>query len=660
MPNIQVLPKNIAELIAAGEVIERPASIVKELVENSIDAGATAVTVELKGGGVAFLRVTDNGCGIAREEMPTAFLRHATSKIRLSDDLNSISTLGFRGEALASVAAVSRLEMTSRPAGQEFGAVLRLEGGEPATLDDAGCPKGTTIVVRDLFYNVPARLNFLRKDVTEGNAAVAVVEKLALSHPEVSFKCICERKTRLHTPGDGELLSAIHAVFGGEFSEAMIPVDYGVGGISVKGYASATEHSRQNRSMQHFFVNGRYIRSKTCYAALEEGYKNSIMSGRYPFCVLNVKLSFEAVDVNVHPAKTEVRFLNDRSVYDAVYFAVKAALSKDDILKKAALEVRPTTVPNLLGGFQSEETEQTVLAAPSAASREPVAGPSPMRKVSEPKAPFASVLRSPQSPYRAQEPVSTEEPVSGEARDSIPERLEYQYISPASLTSPEKPKITFIPEPDDEEEAEAPALETAEEEAEPATLPELPARVIGELFRTYVLFESGDTFFLLDKHAAHERILFERLKRSVSTGERQILLKPVVVTVSTEERQAAFDHEETLRETGFAFEDFGPHTLLLREVSLVLAEYDSAGIFLDTLQKLLEQRREVTSEACENLLHSMACRAAIKAHDENSIEELTELLRQVYANDEIRHCPHGRPVAIALTQSELERRFGRA
>lgn len=655
MGKINVLDKQVAELIAAGEVIERPASIAKELLENAIDAGATAVTVEVRQGGIGYLRVTDNGSGILPEDVPTAFLRHATSKIRNADDLNFIGTLGFRGEALASIAAVSRLELTTKTRENQLGVTIRLEGGEQLELDEAGCPDGTTVVVRDLFYNVPARLKFLRRDASEANAVGGIVDKLALSHPEVSFKFINDRNVKLHTPGDGRLLSAIRAVFGDEFANALLPVDYGMDGISVKGYVSQASYSRSNRSMQHFFVNSRYVRSKVCIAALEDGYKNAIMVGKYPCCVLNVSLPVETVDVNVSPSKTEVRFYNDRSVFDAVYFGVKSTLSRDDILTKAAQPTPKTQVPNLLSGFQSEEAEQTNLSA----------GVEEKKDTYEPFSALPTkklTVHDTQAKYVASPSAEAESTAS-----------DYQFIRPEALKMPEKKMketgITFIPE-EEPEEAAVPAPVNQKAHIEPITqkeelpspvvsVPNIYVRLIGEAFKTYVLFEVEGSLFLLDKHAAHERILYEKLKKTISTEERQLLLKPAVVTVSPEEKQALFDHLATLEKMGFSYEDFGANTVILREVPLLLAEFDVADILLDVAQKLSENRREFMSSAYENLLHSMACRCAMKANDSTTPEEMIELLRQVYADGEIRHCPHGRPVAIELTKTEIEKRFGR-
>lgn len=653
MEPIRVLDKTVSELIAAGEVVERPSSIVKELLENSIDAGATAVTVEIRGGGVRSIRVTDNGCGIPAGEIPTAFLRHATSKIQLSDDLNFISTLGFRGEALPSIAAVSKVEMSSKPSNSPLGYRVCLEGGELILEEEAGCPDGTTIFVRDLFYNVPARLKFLKQDRTEANGVASVLDKLALSHPEISFKLVSDGKVRLHTPGNGELLAAIHAVFGKEFAAAMRKVEYRYQGVSVEGYTSSTESGRSTRSMQHFFVNSRYIRSKLCLGALEEGYKNSLMVGKCPFCVLNLRLPYEAVDVNVHPAKIEVRFSRERDVFDGIYFAVKSALAKEDLLKKAE-ELPKKPQKNLLSPFHSGKSEKI----------EQVSIPVPKDSSPAVKLPLHSermTLHQPKAAYQFQ-PNQAPSPIQ------VPKEDSFQFVDLSRLSEPEIPKnlleekkIVFIPEEKDDPVSEPVLTGASEKKGEEPSLEKqgLPVRVIGELFQTYVLFEGDQQFFLLDKHAAHERILFEKLKKSVTTEERQVLLTPILVSVSSEEEDVLLANKELILQLGFYFEEFGNHTLLLREVPLVLAEYDLTDIFLDLAKKLLEQKREISSDSLEHLLHSMACRSAIKANDKSDIAELTELLRQVYADDEIRHCPHGRPVVVAFTKAELEKKFGR-
>lgn len=657
MGAINVLDKSVAELIAAGEVIERPASIVKELLENSIDAEATIITVEIKRGGVSYIRISDNGIGIEKDDMPKAFLRHATSKIKLQDDLDNISTLGFRGEALASVAAVARVTMTSKTREADFGSTVSLEGGEVVDIGDAGCPNGTTITVRDLFYNVPARLKFLKKDTSEANSIAGIVEKIALSHPEISFKLISDGKIKLHTPGNNDLLSAIHSVFGREFAQNLLPVDYSYNGISVKGYVSNTRSARVNRAMQHFFVNSRYVKSKTCFVALEEAYKNSIMVGKYPYCILNIGVPYSSIDVNVHPAKIEIRFINERQIFDSMYFAVKSALSNDDLLKQKEVSAKPQAdATSLLSTFKSEEAEQIKIETQKAA--EPVKQPGLTDDKSRNISLYSSEKRydKTESVYAkngvAENKIKTENPfkiIPDEKKEK--ENISFNFISEDMLREKRTPEVKSSPLPASE------TIVPAEEEK--PTLDSLNVKVIGELFKTYLLFEVDDSLLLMDKHAAHERIIFEQLKKSVKTDERQILLKPLVASVSTEEFDALSNSKELLSELGFAYEEFGTNAFIIREVPLVLSKYDVLDVFVDLAEKVASNKREITSDIFENLLHSMACRSAIKAHDATSIEELKELLLYVYQNDEIRHCPHGRPVVISMTKYEIEKQFGR-
>ncbi|MFZ2538462.1 MAG: DNA mismatch repair endonuclease MutL [Oscillospiraceae bacterium] len=634
MGKINVLGKNVSELIAAGEVIERPASIVKELLENSIDANASAITVEVRRGGISYIRITDNGYGMIKDDVKVAFLRHATSKIKESDDLDRISTLGFRGEALASIAAVSRVEMTSKTSDMQFGTKIMLEAGEIVEADEVGCPTGTTIIVRDLFFNVPARLKFLKRDASEGNSISGIIDKIALSHPEISFKLISDNKIKSHTPGNGDLLSAVHAIFSKEVSATLIPVEYELNGISAKGYISNTTVTRTNRAMQHFFVNSRYVKSKTCMVALEEGYKNSIMVGRYPSCVLNITVPVNSVDVNVHPAKIEVRFVNERVVFDAIYFAVKSTLTSDDILKNGSEVQKSIQVRNLLSTFKSQESEQTNIETVWEDEPKKPDAPSPYKENFIP-------IKSTNTSFLSKE-------VEYKINAQI-EQNDFSYIKPQNLVKTDENIVVNV---DTGEVIEQEPVKKA-----PQNMPFV--RVIGELFKTYVLFEVEDKFLLLDKHAAHERIIFEKLKTSISIDDRQILLKPIITAVSTEEMQALNDNVEMIEKLGFVFDEFGNNSVIIREVPLVLSTYNLSDIFLDIANKLIENRRNVTSDIFEHLLHSIACRSAVKANDQNSIEDLTELLKQVYADDEIRHCPHGRPVAIAMTKGEIEKKFGR-
>lgn len=680
MGKINVLSKEIAELIAAGEVIERPASIVKELLENSIDAGATSVTVEIKNGGITYIRVTDNGAGMEPEDLSVAFLRHATSKIKASVDLDSIGTLGFRGEALASISAVSRMEISSKTRSMQFGCRIELQAGEQLDFGETGCPDGTTVIVKDLFYNVPARLKFLKKNTSEANSINGIMDKLALSHPEVSLKLISDGKIKLNTTGNGDLLSAIHGAFGSELSANLMNVSYENNGMKVWGYITPPQESRSNRGMQHFFVNGRYVRSKTCMVALEEGYKNALMVGKYPACILNIEMPFDAVDVNVHPAKIEVRFVNEREVFNTVYFAVKAALTKQDILKAPLSRpaVSSATPVNCFSDTESEQVEIRDRALPI----KPVLAEQPKADDKEPTIPNAqNESRSPienRFSITATEPIitvphihRTQAPTTKIASSVAAPQAEYIVTNPkgrdteAEAEKPTaEPSKSFTVELSDEtaldkvNAVDKKTLSPVKElDVKPATLPNV--KVIGELFATYMLFEADDNFFLLDKHAAHERILYERLKKSAAESSGQALMSPVVVALSAEEYEAIMEKSEDCQKLGFYYEEFGSHSVIVREVPMYLPPNAVTEAVTDLARRISESRTELLGERLEELLHSMACRAAVKANDKTDMSELIELLRILYENDELRHCPHGRPVVVAMTKRELEKRFGR-
>ena len=659
MPRIQVLDKQVAELIAAGEVVDRPSSVIKELVENAVDAGATIITVEIRRGGVTFMRVTDNGCGIAPEEVPTAFLRHATSKVVQQDDLNSIATLGFRGEALASISAVAHVEMLTRVPGSVAGVRYVGGGSEDYTLEEAGCPEGTTILVRDLFYNTPARMKFLKKDSTEGNSVAGILDKLALSHPEISFRFLRDGKEQLHTPGDGKLSSTIYAVYGREFSSTLIPVHYELGHVKVEGFISAPTSSRPNRSMQNFFINGRYIRSRTAMAALEEAYKGSIMVGKFPACVLHLHLSFGAVDVNVHPAKLEVRFVNERPIFDAVYHGVKSALHAGDKPKVMELKRPPVNpyAPVL------ERKEQLRMETPP-----------PARKPQTPPPPAAAPLGKP--PQRESAPPAREP--SFLLRDSEAPRREHRGFSSFlenvldSEPQPEPVAPAPAPQPVEEKPQEpqptAPVQEQLPlpvEEQPPVERPqplrkEFHSRVIGEAFGTYLLVEySADELMFIDKHAAHERLLYERLKREDAGGEAQTLLEPVTVTLDKEEYTAALDHLEDFSKAGFEVEDFGSGTVLVRSAPLLLDGGDAAEAVMEIAGYLASLKNRMTTEHLDWVYHNVACRAAMKAGDSITREEMVSLAQELEKNPDVRYCPHGRPVYIILRRRDIERQFGR-
>ncbi len=632
MARIQVLDKHTAELIAAGEVVERPASVVKELIENAIDAGATSLTVEIKNGGISYIGITDNGCGFAREDVPTAFLRHATSKIRTEQDLDSIATLGFRGEALASVAAVARVELITRTEEELAGTRYVIEGGEEVEMTDIGCPRGSTICVRDLFYNVPARMKFLKKDVGEANAVAGVVDRLALSHPEISFRFIREGRDELLTPGNGDLYATISSVLGREFVKTLTEVDYTLAGVHVHGYICRPEGARANRTMQHFFINGRYVKTRTAMAAIEQAYKGSIMSGKFPACVLYIDLPPETVDANVHPAKIEVRFVNEKPVFDAVYHGVRTALEGESAPRQAVLPTPPITVP-----------------------QKPVSvSPTPAREIAR-RTVMQETVKMPTPVSQSHVPPTrsfTAAPVSKKAvlRDTT-SVLDIVFEKPTAET----------PKPPREEPKDVPTSITESKEAVQQTIepsqPE-PIRVLGEVLHTYIIAEWNGSVYFIDKHAAHERILYEELKKTAHK-DAQLLLSPLSVSLSREEYGALTEAAESLAQAGFEVEEFGGNTLLVRAVPMMLADSNIAESLREIAGGLLSGRREITTERLDWIYHSVACRAAVKAGDGSTPQELLQLAQRVLYNDDIRTCPHGRPVCFELTAKEIEKQFGR-
>lgn len=644
MPKINVLSKEVSELIAAGEVIDRPASVVKELVENSIDAGATEITVEIKKGGIEYIRITDNGCGIQPEDVPVAFLRHATSKICNESDLNDISTLGFRGEALASVCAVSRVEMLTKTAESPYGTRIQMEGGEQVLLEEAGCPDGTTIIIRDIFYNVPARLKFLKKDVSEGNTIASMLNKIALSNPSVSFSFIRDNVKQLQTPGDGELYSAIFAVYGKNFADSLMKVDYSLGDISVCGFSSIPMNARANRSMQHFFVNGRYVRSRTCSVALEEGYKNAIMVGKFPACVLNITLPYDFVDVNVHPTKTEVRFVNERSVFDCLYFAVKTAITSYEMVKTIPFPPKESYRPVFEADTGTQETLHSM-----ASERKTTSAPDKSEK------PFE---HAEYHPNERSDNVSSERVVASngtpyEIRLEEPSLEEnYYFLKPESFKRKEEGTASVVPEP---VEDISPALvQRTQSEIEKPKI-----RLLGELFETYILAEINDSLAMIDKHAAHERILFEKLKAERQPLDHQILLSPFTVVLSEEECDAVLSNPKVIDELGFLVEGFGSSMVLVREIPALLDQHDASQLLAEIAMNLKNHKKDPSPSELDDLYHSVACKAAIKAHDKNTGPELLSLVERVYTDDAIRYCPHGRPVLQIWSKSKINKLFGR-
>lgn len=651
MAKIQKLPREIAQLIAAGEVVERPASVVKELLENAVDAGASEITLEIQNGGIRFIRVTDNGCGIARDDVPTAFLSHATSKIQKADDLNAIFTLGFRGEALASVAAVSRVELMTKTADEFAGTRAVLEGGEVLSVEDAGCPNGTTLIIRDLFYNTPARMKFLKSDRAEGSAVALIADRIALSHPEISVRFIKEGKELLCTPGNGNLHACIHAVYGREFAETLLPVEYNLNGIAVRGFVSKPFCSRGSNSMQHFFVNNRYIKSRSGAAALNEAYKNAVMVGKYPACVLFLEVQPSAVDVNVHPAKTEVRFSNEKAVFDAIYYAVKNTLSADRSRPAAVLSHTPAT---------TSRPEKSVLrkAEPTAVQIELEDIPAPLAQEPIKQNNFTTI----HAPANAENPAKREIQAFRQVLNDTKSLYETDELPDLSVRTSAEPVINGT------EEA-APSAETPMPTAEASSLPldeaveqpkKAPAfRLIGEAFKAFIFVECDGKLLIIDKHAAHERMLFDALKKDNGKQGAQLLLSPVTVTLSKDEYAVLCENMEVLNDAGFDAEDFGEGAVRVRACPLNLEKEDITVLVTEIAGYLLKNRREVLSEKLDWIYHSLACRAAIKAGNDTKDYELYEFTKKLLSDDSVRYCPHGRPVLIELTRAELDKQFGR-
>ncbi len=629
MPKINVLPKHIANLIAAGEVVERPASVVKELMENAIDAGATAVTVEIKHGGITYIRITDNGCGISRDDIRNAFKSHATSKILNEEDLTGIGTLGFRGEALASIASVSKVDVLTCTPNEDIGTLYKIEGSEEKLLDDAGCPKGTTIVVKDLFYNTPARMKFLKKDVTEGNAVAGVVDRIALSHPEVSVRFIRDDRQQLVTSGNGKLNATVYSVFGKDFASGLIETEYELDGIKVEGLISLPRASRANRSMQFFFLNGRLVKSITAQTALEQAYKNAIMVGKFPACVLNIHTPLAMVDVNVHPAKTEVRFENEKLIFDAVYYAAKSAIDEKDKPSKLDLAKMELKSPH----FRENKGEQVSFDVVKMYEDLPKKNPDFWKKESS---------ISYKNSHAVSAPVKQSEPPKPYIRNSEPVKMIDEETTTAEIAEEEVFKEKSIKE------------ETIIEERKNIT----DFKVIGEAFSTYIFVECEGKILLIDKHAAHERMLFEKLKAEAESAKSQVLLTPVTVMLSKEEYSAVLSAKDLLMSAGWGIDDFGGGCVVVRECPLMLIDDDIKALVEEMAGYLIESH-DPTPEKLDWIYHNTACRAAIKGGDKTTEYELTKFVEKLLSDPEIRYCPHGRPVMIEMSRADLEKQFGR-
>ena len=639
MPKIIQLSPHVANLIAAGEVVERPASVVKELLENAVDAGASQITVEIRDGGMTFLRVTDNGCGIAPEDARTAFLRHATSKLRTAEDLAAIGTMGFRGEALAAIASVSRIDLMTKTPGSISGISLRLEAGTITEESEAGCPDGTTIIIRDLFFNTPARMKFMKSDTVEGSRVAAAVQLQALAHPDVAFTFLRDGKQVLQTPGTGGLEAAVYCVYGRECAK-MIRVDSRWDGYHLTGFVSKPTDARPSRSLQTFFVNGRPVKSRLLVAALEEAYRNQIMQGKFPACVLHLQLNTGAVDVNVHPAKTEVKFLSEKAVFDCVHYGVLGALNKtpdrpEVRFKPQAAPVTPPPPPPAAPkapakkeGFFRTMTPEEYKNFSQALREAPKPAPG--------AAAAAAAALGPVQPLRN----STLIPGAGTPKPPVP-------------PAPVAPIIPPAP----------PALKKEEDPQEQMVLPmpqAIPWRLVGELYRSYVIVEQGEEAFLIDKHAAHERILFNKLKSNQESIVSQSLLSPIPVRLSSDACGELLENTALLEELGFEIDAFGENTVALRRIPMDLSEQDAAETLENLAADLLKGRWEDKDAVRDEMLHTMACKAAIKAGWHTDPKELAVLVRQVMENDELKYCPHGRPICISLSKKQLEKQFKRS
>ncbi len=657
---INVLDKHTANLIAAGEVVERPASAVKEMLENCADAGAKNITVEIKDGGTSFVRITDDGCGIAREDVPKTILRHATSKIKTGSDLEAIGTLGFRGEALAAIAAVSELRILTKRAEDTRGTLFMCSFGEVICTEDTGCPDGTTIIVENIFENTPARRKFLKKNVTEATAVFAVCEKFALSKPDIAVKLISDGAVKLQTPGDGKLKNAIYSAIGRDFANALIPVEYDMSGVRVYGYIGKPEVCRPNRNMQNFFVNGRYIKSRTMLAALEEGFRGFCPASKFPACVMFLEIALNHVDVNIHPAKLEIKFSDEHKVFDCIYFSVKNALSKglsEDIFFSGVRDNIPLSYLNNNEQTDTKPvTEQKTPVTPTVTPASVEAEPVKEVKINAPKPEALSfdkitvnVEYVPEIKEQKAETfpiVEISQPEEQKATETKPEITNEPVVSEqASFTEPEKVSV------------EKQTVFTQEEI--------LPAKELikpilaGEIFNTYLVVERGDKMYLIDKHAAHERIIYEKIKHTSDNNEAQCLLMPIAVTLTPKEFDAVKLNTEYFYKIGFDFEEFGDDSFLVRSIPAII-DFDSAkDIFTFLAGKLAEGNTRSAGEIFDRAIYTAACKAAIKAGNRFTTEDNKFIIKEIFENDAVLYCPHGRPVLVEFTKERIEKMFGR-
>ena len=645
MPKIIQLSTHVAHLIAAGEVVERPASVAKELLENAVDAGASTVTVEIRDGGMTFLRVTDDGCGMRAEDAKTAFLRHATSKLRTAEDLAAISTMGFRGEALAAIASVSRIDLLTKTAGALCGTSLTLEAGTIVDESEAGCPDGTTIIVRDLFFNTPARMKFMKSDTVEGGKVAAAVQLQALAHPELAFRFLRDGKQVLSTPGTGELESAVYSVYGRE-SGRMVKTDSTWESYHLTGYVGKPTDARPSRALQTFFVNGRPVKSPLLVAALEEAYRNQIMVGKFPACVLHLQLPANALDVNVHPAKTEVKFLNEKAVFDCVHYGVLGALNKTPDRPQMQFKAPPAKAEHLSSAGQG--------LAPAATQPAPKAKQESFFRTMTPEEykQFSTVIQQAPAP-RKETAAAAASIVERTVRLSMQENVQLpQHTAPAAAQVPAPVAPIFPSEP----------VQDVTQEPEQQILPmpqDIPWRMVGELYNSYILVEHGEDAFLIDKHAAHERILFDKLKANQEAISSQTLLTPIPCQLSPDSAAILLSNRILMAELGFEIDEFGENTVLLRQIPMDLSPADAADAAEALAANLLAGRREDPHTVRDEILHTVACKAAIKAGWNTDPQELLALVEQVMAREDLKYCPHGRPICITLSKKQLEKQFKR-
>ena len=642
MPVINVLQPHVADMIAAGEVVERPASVVKELVENSLDAGAKNITVEIRGGGATYIRVTDDGCGMAPEDAGVAFLRHATSKLHDEKGLEAISTMGFRGEALAAISAVSKIELNTRRRGDASGTRVVLEAGDIQEMFAAGCPDGTTMTVRDLFYNTPARLKFLKSDRSEASACQLAALRCALGHPEVSIRFIKDRNEEFFTPGDGKQESCVYSLMGRDMATQMLRCTGENNGIRVTGFVSSPAYGKGNRSARFFFCNGRFIKSQLLQAAVEQAYKNTLLTGRYPACALYIELGYGSVDVNVHPAKTEVKFSEERKVFDAVHYAVLSALAGErqtaEIKLSESTKKAVGAKPDFYQSMSAEKFRESGYAAPKPVQPQPAAV----------TATAVSSLRPPVSAARPVQPVQM-------SLRAEPAEYETEPKPENSRILPEKPEKSET-EPAFSQDIPAKAVEKPVQNVESRPIPD--HKIVGEALKTYIIVEQDDKLILIDKHAAHERMIFDRLKAQERELMAQNLLIPVTIHPNGDDMDAITENAALLYELGFEIEPFGERELIVRAVPADMDAGDVPAAIEEICEKLRRGKCPDAQSARDEILHTVACKAAIKAGWDTHPKELEAVVDAVISG-QVRYCPHGRPVSVTLTRKELDKQFKR-